>query len=356
MTEEATRQSKKTSSDKLGLSFRLSGDLGDGVFQACVVKHFKGRHVIYCVNRPGITGEFIARVPLLKPLFESQDYIEAVICSEDEPDIDLVPFRRWHSSTTTLVQANAAEYSFITGEPTIISGEKPWIAVKPNKDFNGKVIIARSPRYQNKLFPWYQIVEHYGPRLVFVGLLEEHQSFCESYGHVPHLRVKDFLELAQAIAGASLFIGNQSSPHAVALAIGAPIISEVCAWQPDCVYKRTNVQYVCDGAVTLPDISDSGVKHLPATFDISKSFNTNLVPSGFWQYPGLPECPHFPLQVEFVEKLEKCPKHEAEAKLYDYNSKRVPEFFHGGSQGDPMSLFRIASANAFGEKLLSKTQ
>lgn len=335
-------------------SWRVSGDLGDTCYQIAVLRHFQGKHRVLCVNRPGVTGEFIARVPLIKSLIEGQNYIESVDCSEDDPDIDLVPFRRWHSSTTTLVAANAAEYSFQTGEPVVITGEKPWMFVKPNKDFEGKIVIARSPRYQNRLFPWYQIVQHYGPRLVFVGLPEEHTAFCESFGSVPHLRIKDFLELAQTIAGADLFIGNQSSPHAVAMAIGATIIQEACAWQPDCIYKRSNVQYVCDGSVTLHDVSGSGVKHIPVAVDIPSHFNTQVVPPGFWKYPNLPDSPHFCLQVEFVEKLEGCSKKEAEAKLYDVNAKRVPEFFHGGSQGDPMSLFRIAHQNAFGEKHLSK--
>jgi len=329
------------------MTFRVSGDLGDVAFVGGVVNSIPGKHSIFFTDRPGITGPFTNRSHLLKPLFEAQDYIASAENTENEPDVDLVMFRRWHSSSTTLVAANASEYSFQTGNPCAATGQEPWMKVVPNKDFNGKIIVARSPRYQNRRFPFKKIVEHYGHRLIFVGIPDEHAAFCSDFGLIPHLQVKDFLELAKAIAGASLFIGNQSSPQAVAMAIGATIIQETCDYQPDCIFNRENVQYVCDGGVTLPDVSGSGSRHIPAVVDITATFNTQLVPPGMWKYIGLPDSPHFSLQVEFVEKLEHCSKKEAERKLYDFNAKREPQFFHGGSQNDPMALYNVAMKNAF---------
>ncbi len=305
-----------------------------------------GKHIIRCVDRDGVTAPFVPRVPLIKDLLEAQDYIETVECSEEKVDINLVPFRRWHSAVTTLVAANASEYQMQTGKTILADGSIPWMKVEPDTTFSGKIIIARSPRYNNFRFPWKQVVEHYGARLIFVGLPEEHSSFVAGFGFVPYLRVKDFLELAKIIAGASLFIGNQSSPHAIALALGVDIISEVCPEQPDCVYPRKNVQYVCDGEVTLPDIGGSGTLYCPAHVDIPPDFNTSMVPPNYWQYPNLPASTHFGIQKTLVAQAEKCSEVDAGKKLYIHNARRCPRFFNG-TDTDPLHLYRLAHRNAF---------
>lgn len=301
-----------------------------------------GNHILRCVDRPGVTGKFIHRVPLIKSLIEAQPYIERVECSEDSVDVDLVPFRRFHSSSTTLVAAQATEAQLQLGFYPPTDGSEPWLFVEPDDRFNGRVIIARSPRYNNPNFPWSQIISFYGDRLLFVGLPEEHKSFVREFGSVRHLKVKDFLEMARAIAGASLFIGNQSSPHAVALGLGVRMISEVCLEQPDCLYRRDNVQYVADGACVLPDILGTGIsltvpKKLQAVLEISK----DIVPPGFWQYPGLPPATHFHMQQRLVAQLENCSIPEAEVKLARFNVERSPEFF-AGSGGNQLDTFNQA--------------
>lgn len=305
-----------------------------------------GKHIIRCVDRPGVTAPFIDRVPLLRPLLEAQSYIEPIECSEEPVDIDLVPFRRWHSSTTTLPMANAAEYQVQTGKPMRVDCSIPWMRVEPDKSFEGKVIIARSPRYNNLRMDWGAIVKHYGHKLIFVGLPDEHQNFQISFGEVPHLRVKDFMELARIIAGSSLCIMNQSSPQAVAMAVGANIIQEVDPAQPDCIFNRSNVQYVADGEMLLPDIAGSGKLYIPKVPDVPECFNTAMVPPNGWQYPKLPASYHFKIQRGLVAKLEGCPEPAAEKKLFRHNALMHPKFFLG-TDSDPLHLFRIAMANAF---------
>jgi len=220
------------------------------------------------------------------------------------------------------------------------------MSIAPDKTMAGKVIIARSPRYNNSRFPWKQIVEHYGKRLIFVGLPQEHDTFRANYGEVSHLITTTLMDVARAISGADLFIGNQSSPHAIALALGKDMISEVADFQPDCVYPRRNVQYVCNGACTLPDIARSGTFEAPVVPDIPAQFNTSQVPPGLWQYPGIPPCSHFGLQQSCVAELEKCTRLKAERRLFHVNALRAPEFFNG-TVSDPIGLFKRAYANAF---------
>ncbi len=330
-------------------TWRESGDAGDCIFSLALMHALGGKHIVRMVDRLGIVPTpWTPRVPLIKELFEAQPYIERVEISEEEPDIDLVTFRRWHGSTTTLVAAMQTEYHAQVPESKLwpVRGSEPWMTVKPDKTMAGKVIISRSPRYNNSRFPWKEIVQHYGNRLVFVGTGAEHANFTHAFGLVTYMHTPTLMEVARAIAGAALFIGNQSSPHAIALALGVDMISEVADFQPDCVYPRLNVQYVCNGACTLPNITGSGTFETPLIPDIPDSFNTSAVPPGLWQYPGVPPCPHFSLQRSYVQALAKCTIVEAERLLFHANALRCPEFFNG-TVSDPLGLFKRAYANAF---------
>jgi hypothetical protein len=44
-----------------------------------------------------------------------------------------------------------------------------------------------------------------------------------------------------------MFIGNQSSPNAIANALRAPSIVETCLYAFDCIYERDNTTYCHDG-------------------------------------------------------------------------------------------------------------
>ena len=50
------------------------------------------------------------------------------------------------------------------------------------------------------------------PDAIFIGTDDEYESF----GHGEHVRAADALELAATISGASIFVGNQSLPYAIA--------------------------------------------------------------------------------------------------------------------------------------------
>lgn len=328
------------------MTFRHSGDLGDILYCLPILKAISGKHSMFFVDRPGITRPLTPRMGILKPLFEAQDYIEEVIATEQNPDVDIVPFRRFHSSTTTLVDAQLNEVNNLSAQPIKVDTTQSWLDAEPNPDFKGKIIIARSPRYNNIWFPWRQIVQHYGDRLVFVGIEQEYSNFCFLNGKVGRVEVKDYLELAQMLKGAELFIGNQSSPMAVAIGLGVPFIQEACLEQPDCIFKRTNAQYVANGECVLPDVSGSGELKIEKTYKPTFSGNRNIVPPGYWQYPGLPANNHFTVQSGYVAKKFGLSKNEAEDALYEHNLNRVPEFFTGHTN-NPFYLFEKAYINAF---------
>lgn len=338
------------------MKIRCGGDLGDSVASLKVLRDLGGRHQIFFVDR-GPT-KIVDRAHLVQSLFEQQPYIEGVECSEEECDIDLTGFRRWHSSSTSLWQAQCMEYTHQTGR-LIKQSAEPWITVTPDKSFAGKVIVARSERYTNRRFDpvWAEAVRLYEGRIVFVGLPHEHVIFCTQFGFVPHLQVKDFLQMAQALAGCSLFIGNQSSPQLLAMSVGCPIVQETCDYQPDVILNRKGIQYACDGEAVLPDIGGSGQCHVPAFVDIPENLNTSSVPPGFWQWTDLPPSPHFEIQCDLVMRKEGISPEQARKRLAEFNVKRVPDFFFGAGTGNaPMDLFHLAMRNAHEEPMRNSFQ
>lgn len=330
------------------MTFRHSGDFGDVIVSLAIV-HAVGEpeNAYYLVNRPGITSPMGPRSKPLIALIKAQPYINDCRMSEAKVDCDFVMFRRFHGATRSLMSSHLREFNKDTGRILDLDGSKPWLFVEPSKKAKGKIAIARSPRYNNLHMPWKEIVEHYGERLFFLGHPDEHTNFVRAYGWVEHFKTQDMLEVAQLIAGSELAIMNQSSPLNIAIGLGHPFIEEVCIGQPDCIYPRSNAQYVSDGSCTLPDIGGSGVLSIPTPEMDYSGLNKRMVPPGYWQYPDLPACPNFEIQKNLVAKLKNCDDYTADIELIRYNVQRVPAFFSDRGE-NPLGKFKEAYQLAYG--------
>lgn len=109
--------------------------------------------------------------------------------------------------------------------------------------------------YQNPAFPWHFIWEKYHKDAVFVGSDHEHEIFCATCGKVPHYKTKTLLEAARVIAGADLFVGNQTATHAIAEGLKKRIILEVWPGGPNClVFAKGRVEHGWDQFVKLPEL------------------------------------------------------------------------------------------------------
>jgi hypothetical protein len=124
---------------------------------------------------------------------------------------------------------------------------KPWIKSGKNNYASSKIVVSRGARWHGEFFPWLEIVNVFADDIMFVGHKEEHKDFCKKFGRVEHLHTIDLYDVAEAIAASSLFIGNQSSPNAIANALRVPSIVETCLYAFDCIYERDNATYCHDG-------------------------------------------------------------------------------------------------------------
>lgn len=111
-----------------------------------------------------------------------------------------------------------------------------WLEVFPFEK-NDKIIINRTERYNNPYIDYF-FLKQFEDKVWFTGTEKEWLKFSKDFElDIPFLSFNgeplDFLELARAIAGCKLFIGNQSLCWHIAEAVEAPRILEVCSQFPN---------------------------------------------------------------------------------------------------------------------------
>ncbi len=317
-------------------AYTSTGDAGDTFLSLATIKHLGGKTTLYLRDGGGASG-IVGRAHLIRPLIEAQPYISAVKIWKDEPvEWESEGFRGgWVDRITNLAGCHAkhAVYSrFISTLPNL---SKPWLTVEPDKTYAGRIICNRSPRYNNPYFPWRKIVEHYGSRLIFIGMTHEHHAFCESFGGVEYKATKDFLEVARMIAGSEMLIANQSACMTIAEGLKHPRILEGSLGIPDCCYPNaTNAQYVFDGSMTLHDIDGSGELVIPQQAFKLEEFELNLVPrhkkgwGWFYQYEDIELCESTcENTAKRLRKLNGLTLLECKELVIRYNVAMSPKFF-----------------------------
>lgn len=311
-----------------------SGDLGDIIYYLPVMRALPdGPHTLLLDDR-NFTKPLRRRANAIIDICNIQPYVKEcrLAAPHDNQFFPACQFRVHHRACWTLTDAQA----MWAGIPT--PPYEPWIVelgeeIEPDPDL---IVVARSPRYNNEMFPWQQLMDHYrdtGKRVEFVGLPQEFHSFKVFGDHIKFRKTASLLETARVIKRSSMFIGNQSSPYAVAVGLGHPRILEVSLSAPDCYFPGAIHCY--DGKLTLPD--GTKFEHDPYwAMEISKS----KVPPGGWAYftnDGIEVRKNSWQQlVNFAKQHDKIPVSEAEERI-SYDTKKVcPRDFFEGAPRDPI--------------------
>lgn len=240
-------------------SAKHSGDIGDIIYGLPTMRYFGAGRLFLSRNRITRVMMNDQSLAFLRDLIMSQVYMERVEMWRGQPVCyDFDQFRPYWRKNEVLVDGkelmgdNLAEWQarLFGAPPNIV--DKRWLDVPEKKV--AKVVISRSTRYHTKTFPWQRVADRYRLDCVFVGLAEEHRSFCEQFGEVPFFKVRDAYEMAQVIEGSLLFIGNQGFPDAVAEGLKKRKIQEPNTAEPRCVFDREDVQYVWTKHIWLPEV------------------------------------------------------------------------------------------------------
>lgn len=249
-------------------SYYHSGAIGDVLYALYAIKKDGGGKIILGPeqHKTAAPGKPISeeQYQSLKPLLDKQPYLVGNSFAyqyRGRLNVDLNQFRNhWFNiglRNETGINLLAEMHCYVLGLHHLFDHTEQWIfPTRPIK--TNKYVVNRSQRYRNAGFKWPGIVDQFGAQnLMFVGLDQEHKEFCQSCGQeVEHVKVDDFLHMANLIAGSLGFIGNQSAPCALAIGLGQRVIQEACQVSPDCVLLRKNLIAYLSGGFLSPSAID----------------------------------------------------------------------------------------------------
>jgi hypothetical protein len=250
-------------------SFKHSGTFGDLIYSLSVVKKMGGGHfdiaignIETCVAQYGYRpdevdpmhkGRFTERdFELLYPLLRRQSYIDTVTQwhpGDTESDVDLDRFRGvlFRGFEGNYVDAYCRTFN-LPFDPGVYN--ETWLEADAKQV--APIVINRTFRYRcpqgNESWQNVLAQSNIVNNGIFVGTTEEHEDFVKVTGFpVEHYPVKDFKELADIIAGADLFMGNQSAAYSIAMGLGKASVLETIKIKPlaynECYFPRDNCQY-----------------------------------------------------------------------------------------------------------------
>ena len=252
-------------------TYRHSGTLGDLIYSLSIVKKMANDNAMFlvalnnienCVSQYGYRPDEVSHehrgrftyqdYEWLRPLLKRQSYIKEVgtwTQGTSDPDVDLDRFRGtlFRGFEGNYVQA----YHIAFGIPFMMQDyDTPWLeadakTVKP-------IVISRTSRYRDTQAGdayWKSMVADVNleSNAIFVGTPSEHEEFERTIKPVPYHPVRDFLDLANIVAGADLVMANQNFVYSLAMGLGVSTVLETIKIKPlqqnECFFPRTNCQY-----------------------------------------------------------------------------------------------------------------
>jgi len=225
-------------------TFKHSGTLGDIIYSLPIMRHFGGGKFYLHMNQIDWIGKHyygaepnpfhqgrmtIKDYEFLKDFFLVQDYIES--CEPLDTKLHAITHNldRFRPPFVGHPGNYVDLYADVFGikDPDVKTQLRttPWLSVPNPKRLDGvTTVISRTTRWvpntRNPVYDKFQ-ADGWNNSSVFVGLPDEHKEFERITGwSVAYHPVKNLLEMAELIAGADRFIGNQSVALSVAIGLG----------------------------------------------------------------------------------------------------------------------------------------
>lgn len=224
-------------------SYKHSGAFGDLIYSLPVVKHFGGGDFYLHLNQIDWIGQHYYGSPpnpfhqgrltekdfeFMREFMLAQEYIsdfKILDAKKDAITHNLDRFRPvFVGHPTNYIDIYSGVFELNPDEARVCSST-PWLTVPQPTTLEGRnIVINRTQRWipntpGSQWAEWQ--AQGYEARAVFVGLEAEYAAFTQATGwNIPWYVTKDMLELAQVIAGADTFIGNQSQCYALAVGLG----------------------------------------------------------------------------------------------------------------------------------------
>jgi hypothetical protein len=228
--------------------FLCGGLLGDFIHSLYALKNLCKQHDIrarlyiadtsYGIHR---TNNFRCSIEetyeYCKDLIMSQDYIEEFAILPRKSTEPLINLDMWRDAREykTWSRLLSEYYRFPITSPY------RWIDVPTsNENTSDNILIHRSLTRKTNRFDWRKILDR-NDKISFVVTgddMREYEDFvsCFPKYNVGYIKTKTLYDLAAAMRGCKVFIGNQSMPFALASALDIPRICELNAGQDERFY------------------------------------------------------------------------------------------------------------------------
>ena len=218
--------------------FKHSGAFGDLIYSLSLVNHLGGGEFYLHLNQIDWIGQhYYGSKPnpihqgrltesdyeFMKNFMLDQPYIKHFGIMTDQTEIthNLDRFRpAFVGHPTNYIDLYAMTFGIRDLEQHRVMRNTPWLSVTAPKRI-ARTVINRTNRWlPPQLSPaWSE--SDWSKDAVFIGLANEYQDFVRATGYdIEHYPTRSMLEMAEVIAGADLFIGNQSSALALAIGLG----------------------------------------------------------------------------------------------------------------------------------------
>jgi hypothetical protein len=158
----------------------------------------------------------------LKPLIIRQEYISSFNILKDDIAGSFVNLNNWRKSPG-LFKTNWINILCLLHQIPI--SDKNWISYEKDDYFKDKIVIHRSTRRFSKNFPWESIVKK-NDCIFITSDIREYDMFPYK-NHVKVHEWRSFSDLSKIINSSKFFIGNMSTPLALAHGLGVPRLAEL---------------------------------------------------------------------------------------------------------------------------------
>lgn len=229
--------------------YKHSGAFGDLIYSLPIVKHTGGGEFYLHLNQIDWIGQnFYGSPPtpfhqgrltssdynFMQRFMRAQEYIAEfdVYTPEREITHNLDRFRApFVGHPGNYVDIYSACFKILDRETQTQLRNTAWLTVPTPRSLPGKsIVVNRSARWTPRQLSMQWNIwksQGYEAKSIFVGLPEEYESFKKNTGwDIPHQPTQDMLELAEYIAGADTFIGNQSMALSLAFGLSKEVYCE----------------------------------------------------------------------------------------------------------------------------------
>lgn len=248
------------------ITYLAGGMLGDFIYELSVIKtkyNETGKKGILYLSDKGDSFRFglINTFNDTYNIITSQEYIEKYqIYNNEIVDIDLTLWR-WNQNVDYKNWYNKYSETY-----NIKWGQDKWLYVTNNEKFINKVIINTTDYRWPIHLDFSLLCSLYSTNIVFVSSDErQYHVFKEKTGlNIEYYKPTDFNDLCSTIHACKLFVGSQSAPLHIAVAMKKHVIIGECIEENHSVYGN---HYVSGLDKIFPNISLSVTCYIDSVFD-----------------------------------------------------------------------------------------